>query len=274
MARVKCKACGARYDYHEHGCCPGCGAYNRPPQRNRVGADGVVHHMSDADFMDNTAKRRNSQSGKVCFEKNACFEEQARKVRDDEYSPFTTKRSEKTSGKNANVAKILKVAIAVIVIINILPLSLTMCSVSGVFGEIVDELFGSEVGWDEPVEVPVWPAQPMPDLSGAELIAPGRSFLWGEEKACVTEVTMDEFDDVTNVLLTVQVDDPPEKPQIHYLLADGTLVVADCQEGIRLDSGEYFFSFKLPDRQPGSAVYALFTGQTDDVWRTYELPLN
>ena len=262
MARVKCKACGERYDYHEHGCCPGCGAYNRPPQRNRVGADGVVHHMSDADFMDNTAKRRNSQSGKVCFEREECHEDQVRRG-------FSRAKSE----KKRNPAKTFVTVVAVVVLINVIPLLLTMCSVSGVFGEIVDELFGSEVGWDEPVEVPEWPAQPMPDLAGAELIAPGRSFLWGEEMACVTEVTMGEFDDVTNVLITVQVDDPAAKPSVYYQLPDGTQAVADCQEGVLLDSGEYLYAFKLPDRQPGSACYALFTGQTDGEWRMYELPL-
>ena len=274
MARVKCKACGARYDYHEHGCCPECGAYNRPPQRNRVGADGVVYRMSDSDFLDNTAKRRNSQSGKVCFEKDSCFEEQALKVRDDEYSPFTTKRSEKTSGKNANVAKILKVAIAVIVIINILPLSLTMCSVSGVFEDIVDELFSSEVSWDVPVEAPTEIVSAQPDLSGAELIDFGQSFRWGEEMARVTSASVHEGKRQTTVDLTVSVHDPVDKPRVFYQQPNGALAAAICTDAIFINEGIYTYCFELPDRQPGSAVFALFSDQTDDVWRTYELPLN
>lgn len=31
MATVHCKACGKSYNYEKNGCCPECGAYNRPP---------------------------------------------------------------------------------------------------------------------------------------------------------------------------------------------------------------------------------------------------
>lgn len=46
MAMVQCKACGKIYDYEKNGCCPSCGAYNRPPRRERVDADGTVHHLT------------------------------------------------------------------------------------------------------------------------------------------------------------------------------------------------------------------------------------
>ena len=36
MATVHCKACGKSYSYEENGCCPSCGAYNRPPRRETV----------------------------------------------------------------------------------------------------------------------------------------------------------------------------------------------------------------------------------------------
>ena len=274
MTLIKCKACNKRYDYHEHGCCPGCGAYNRPPQRNRVGSDGVVHRMSDADFFNNTAKRRSSQNGKVCFEQDVCFEDQARKVRGGAESPFTTKRSEKTRGKNSSVAKIIKVAIAVIVICNILPLSLTMCSVSGVFEDIVDELFGSEVSWDVPVEVPVDTVPAQPDLTGAELIDFGQSFPWGEEMARVTGAGVHEGKKQTTVDLAVSVHDPVDKPRVFYVQPDGLLAAAICTDAILINDGIYTYCFELPDRQPGSAVYALFTGQSDGEWHTYQLPLN
>ena len=44
MQTIRCAACGRRYDYRQEGCCPRCGAYNRPPRREWVGADGSVHH--------------------------------------------------------------------------------------------------------------------------------------------------------------------------------------------------------------------------------------
>ena len=36
MATVHCKACGKSYNYEKNGCCPECGAYNRPPRREQV----------------------------------------------------------------------------------------------------------------------------------------------------------------------------------------------------------------------------------------------
>lgn len=47
MQTIRCAACGRRYDYRQEGCCPRCGAYNRPPRREWVGADGSVHHGGD-----------------------------------------------------------------------------------------------------------------------------------------------------------------------------------------------------------------------------------
>ena len=65
MPTIRCAACGKHYDYHREGCCPRCGAYNRPPRREWVAADGSVHH--------------GTPSEKVCYEKKVCFEEQTRK---------------------------------------------------------------------------------------------------------------------------------------------------------------------------------------------------
>lgn len=82
MAMVQCKACGKIYDYEKNGCCPSCGAYNRPPRRERVDADGTVHHLTGQE------RRSVPRGGKVCFEKKechekkVCFEDQARQVRE------------------------------------------------------------------------------------------------------------------------------------------------------------------------------------------------
>ena len=80
MGLIQCKACGALYRYEKEGCCPKCGAYNRPPKRERVNADGTVQHMTDAAY-----EQRNHAQGKVCFEekecheKKVCYEDQARR---------------------------------------------------------------------------------------------------------------------------------------------------------------------------------------------------
>ena len=72
MPAIRCKACGKTYDSRE-GFCPKCGAYNRPPRREWVEADGSVHH--------------GTPSEKVCYEKKVCFEEQTRKPRKKPSAP-------------------------------------------------------------------------------------------------------------------------------------------------------------------------------------------
>ena len=70
MVIVRCKACGAVYNYNKEGCCPRCGAYNRPPKRERVMADGTVQHMTDAAYA-----KKQAYSDKVCFEQKECHEQ-------------------------------------------------------------------------------------------------------------------------------------------------------------------------------------------------------
>lgn len=59
MPAIRCKACGKTYDSRE-GFCPKCGAYNRPPRREWVDAEGGVHY---------------AQQEKVCYEQKECHEE-------------------------------------------------------------------------------------------------------------------------------------------------------------------------------------------------------
>lgn len=66
MALLRCNACGKLYSYEKEGFCPKCGAYNRPPRKEWVDADGSVHYM----------KQRQADGGavpphggrKICFE--------------------------------------------------------------------------------------------------------------------------------------------------------------------------------------------------------------
>ncbi len=73
MISVRCRSCGRRYDYAKDDCCPGCGAFNRPPKRELVDADGTVRHLSDAEF----DERAHAALGKVCFEEKECHEEKS-----------------------------------------------------------------------------------------------------------------------------------------------------------------------------------------------------
>lgn len=77
MVKITCQACGRRYDYAKEGLCPNCGAYNRPPRRETVDIDGVVHHLNVAEDED----EEEIPQGKVCYEQQECHEDIPRKVR-------------------------------------------------------------------------------------------------------------------------------------------------------------------------------------------------
>lgn len=105
MPNIRCAACGKRYDYHQNGCCPRCGAYNRPPRREWVAADGSVHHGS-------------ARPEKVCYEKKVCFEDQARKPKKKPApqaasAPQTPPKPRPTGGKSQNNS----IAIAIVAIV-------------------------------------------------------------------------------------------------------------------------------------------------------------
>ena len=74
MVKITCQACGRRYDYAKEGLCPNCGAYNRPPRRETVDANGEIHHL-------NITEEMTPPQGKVCYEAQECHEDAVRKVR-------------------------------------------------------------------------------------------------------------------------------------------------------------------------------------------------
>ena len=64
MATIHCKSCGRVYVYEKNGTCPRCGAYNRPPRKEIVEADGTVRYVTTEQ--------------KVCYEEEECYEEEVR----------------------------------------------------------------------------------------------------------------------------------------------------------------------------------------------------
>lgn len=209
MLAVKCKNCGKRYDYKEHGCCPECGAYNRPPRRDRVNADGTIHHMSDADFLENSDKRRRSQGGKVCFERDVCYEDQARAVRRKK------KRSEpellsglqrlvrqsgsvKKPPKQAGVLTILALLVA------ILPALLTTCRTIG--GEIGSEIIRP----DRPVDY-----NDFGDVVTQNVAMNDLFFWWGED-AIITEFEVRDNGNQKEAVITAYRLTDTDQPLLYY----------------------------------------------------------
>ena len=76
MPNIRCKTCGRTYSYEKQGMCPKCGAYNRPPRRERVDPDGSVHYLDDRSAI--TGVVPNHPRDKVCFEEKVCYEAQAK----------------------------------------------------------------------------------------------------------------------------------------------------------------------------------------------------
>lgn len=122
MQMIRCAACGKRYNYLQEGCCPRCGAYNRPPRREWVEADGSIRHG------DGSAPPR---PGKVCYEKKVCHEEkqcfegQARKAQKkpaaqpaakNVHIPFKTRRAKGNAQPNSVGMAILGIVLFFIII--------------------------------------------------------------------------------------------------------------------------------------------------------------
>lgn len=97
MASIRCKACGCTYDYNKEGMCPKCGAYNRPPRRERVDPDGSIHYLEPRD-----AAVPPHRGKKVCYEQKTCYEEQTRRPRQpagtDETDDLCAQEWEKLKG--------------------------------------------------------------------------------------------------------------------------------------------------------------------------------
>ena len=142
MASVTCRSCGKRYDYSKHDCCPDCGAYNRPPRREQVNADGTVRHLTDADY----AERKSAELDKVCFEEKECWEDEARPM-----SSARRRDREEYSAGNRKKARVITMVFAVWVI---------GMAAAIVFG-VLNEIRGRELRPEYPPD-PVGPADEIP----------------------------------------------------------------------------------------------------------------
>ena len=121
MPNIRCKTCGRTYSYEKQGMCPKCGAYNRPPRRERVDPDGSVHYLDDRSAI--TGVVPNHPRDKVCFEEKVCYEEQAKKpsFRDVEHiaaSIFPKMANKKRGGEIGIVIAVLVFALILINTIN------------------------------------------------------------------------------------------------------------------------------------------------------------
>lgn len=267
---VKCKACGKRYDYKQHGCCPECGAYNRPPHRNRVDVDGTVHRMSDADFLDNSRQRRRSQGSKVCFEQDVCYEEQARKVRSGSKpweEPLKAGRArlqkqEKTRQQKEK-KKPVGSAIAIAILVSILPSILTTCMK---YVERTDISTAIEEVFTE--TVPAKPDRNPGQSYMFEDVEVGEKFKWWGEETVVVDFAVD-LEAEHQVMVTVEGENLWDTPMLYYKLPDGTLVCQLCDIVTEFSSGRaHRYCYQAPDMDESSDCYLEFCGSNGDAYCT------
>ena len=118
MPIIRCKTCGRTYSYEKQGMCPKCGAYNRPPRRERIDPDGSIHYLDDRSAI--TGAVPNHPRNKVCYEKKVCYEEQTKKpsFRDVEnlVATFFPKATDKKLGRD--LAIVIAVLVAALILIN------------------------------------------------------------------------------------------------------------------------------------------------------------
>ena len=280
MVTVKCVACNKRYGYKEHGCCPACGAYNRPPRRDRVNADGTVYHMSDSDFLENKEARRRSQGSKVCFEQDVCYEDQARQVRHGEKSwedhlndgiQWLQQQGRKRQGK-IKTPKQLVAVIVVLVLVSVLPTILTTCAdainnmqISGPLEEIIS-------GVDAAVKPDRLPNSYYYESNEALM---GETFEWWGAKTVVVESSIVLSAEENQAIVLVEGKELREMPMLYYYLPDGTEVCQSCDTVEEIIAGRaHKYYYQVPDMHEAAGCYLEFTGYNGDthcttkVWLT------
>lgn len=148
MASIRCKACGKTYDARE-GFCPKCGAYNRPPRREWVDADGTVHHGKER-------TQAQPRPGKVCYEEKTCYEdkqcyeEQVRKSRKKAAAPAAqsgervVKSFQKSFKTHSSRRGAQNSSAGVAIVALVLVFALLMLRTSG----LLDKMFQDDDSWN------------------------------------------------------------------------------------------------------------------------------
>ena len=118
MPIIRCKTCGRTYSYEKQGMCPKCGAYNRPPRRERIDPDGSIHYLDDRSAI--TGAVPNHPRDKVCYEKKVCYEEQTKKPSFQDVENLVATFFPKATGKKLGryLAIVIAVLVAALILIN------------------------------------------------------------------------------------------------------------------------------------------------------------
>ena len=262
MPTIRCKTCGRTYSYEKQGMCPKCGAYNRPPRRERVDPDGSVHYLDDRSAI--TGVVPNHPRDKVCYEEKVCYEAQAKKP-----SAAGTVRS--AAERFSKMPKKKRESAAATLVGVILALIFSISGIRSCQADLARRFTTPEP--DYAVPEPVYPAyeaeadsvltyeyssSDWPDYDGSGFCWPGQRFELMGMWPYVSSLSVE--DDV--LIATVQYfPDSAIAPDLVVTLDDNSTITIPCFES---DSPfTYDLSLLTEDERYHAALYTLDFPDTD-----------
>ena len=237
MPAIRCKACGKTYDSRE-GFCPKCGAYNRPPRREWVDADGDVHYAE---------QEKVCYEQKECHEEKVCYENQTRRPRPHIRRPAPKKNT--ASG-------VIGAVIAVSVLIGLIN------TLRGVSGDIFDRSEPTpDYGWGQ-----VAPAEEI-ESAVREYAEMGACFTL-EGGAFVVAYTELDHENLSLLAYVVEEGDYQTFPDLIWVDDDGfenwyypeDVVVSDTDDNVFICTYDLSMLEELTEE-----TYLLFSGMDKEV---------
>lgn len=257
MPIIRCKTCGRTYSYEKQGMCPKCGAYNRPPRRERIDPDGSIHYLDDRSAI--TGAVPNHPRDKVCYEKKVCYEEQAKKpsFQDVEnlVATFFPKATDKKLGRD--LAIVIAVLVAALILINNIDFTPRQPEPDYPISESVYPAYEAEA---DSVLTYEYRSDDWPDYDGSGYCHPGQRFELMGMWPYVSSLS------VQDDLLTVVVQYFPSEalyPDLVVTLADNTIVTIPAYANVRPFT--YDLSLLTEDERDLAVLYTLDFPDADHI---------
>lgn len=257
MPIIRCKTCGRTYSYEKQGMCPKCGAYNRPPRRERVDPDGSIHYLDDRSAI--TGAVPNHPRDKVCYEKKVCYEEQTKKPSFQDVENLVATFFSKATGKKLgrDLAIVIAVLVAALILINNIDFTPRQPETNYPTHEQVYPAYEAEA---DSVLTYEYSSDDWPDYDGNGYCHPGQRFELMGMWPCVSSLS------VQDDLLTVVVQYFPSEalyPDLVVTLADNTIVTIPAYANVRPFT--YDLSLLTEDEHDLAVLYTLDFPDADHI---------
>lgn len=233
MPIIRCKTCGRTYSYEKQGMCPKCGAYNRPPRRERIDPDGSIHYLDDRSAI--TGAVPNHPRDKVCYEKKVCYEEQTKKPSFQDVENLVATFFPKATGKKLgrDLAIVIAVLVTALILINNIDFTPRQPEPDYPISESVYPAYEAEA---DSVLTYEYRSDDWPDYDGSGYCHPGQRFELMGMWPYVSSLSVE--DDVLIATLQYFPDDAIA-PDLVVTLDDNSTITIPCFDA------EYPFTYDL-----------------------------